>query len=143
MINECIGQRVDGGGEVKGVYCVVDGKHYILEGSAQVADEGPRGIEVAGFVEVYAGSVVKVDGLIKLLHEIVASRDGFTFGFPEIIDKKEMQALCSEGYTKQESDIPSLEYEYVSQFAGIGGGDFSGFMVYPYKDIFLKVWFSR
>lgn len=58
MIDKCSGKRVDGGGDVTGFYCEVDGKHYILEESAQVADTGPRGIEVAGFVEVTEESVI-------------------------------------------------------------------------------------
>ena len=53
-----------------------------------------------------------------------------------------MEVVKRDGYEKQPSDLPSCEYEYVAQSCGIAGDDYSGHVVYPYKDIFIKVAFS-
>lgn len=49
---KCRAKIVGTGEEVKGYYCEIGDKHFILTDDSQVVDRGPKGIEVAGFVEV-------------------------------------------------------------------------------------------
>jgi len=42
---------------VYGGHAEIEGKNYILLEDAQITDEGPRGIEVAGFIEVIPETV--------------------------------------------------------------------------------------
>lgn len=82
-----------------------------------------------------------MEELIKILNEIsqnFEAEQGGQLFFPEIT-KSELMDLS--GHEKQISDLPSFEYEYVSQSGGISGDDFSGTMIFIYKDIAIKVRF--
>lgn len=76
--------------------------------------------------------------LIKILKEIQADHQDRPIWFPEFLTDPE----CLEGHEKQESDCRSIEYEYVCQSGGHFGDDFSGTIIYPFKDMFIKVRFE-
>ena len=80
-----------------------------------------------------------MDELIKILKEIGADNEGNVLWFPEILTQKEINL---NGYTRQESACPSIPHEYGEQTAGACGDDFSGTMIYPFKDMFIKVRFN-
>ncbi len=79
--------------------------------------------------------------LIRALKEIHQSlcEDRAMAWFPEFLTADE---ISLDGYEVQKSDLSSFKEEYVSQACGMSGDDFHGHIVYPYKDIFIKVQFE-
>lgn len=82
-----------------------------------------------------------MDELIKILQKIGSelNKECVYVGYPRFIKKNEVDL---EGYQKQESDLSPFEYEYVSQHCGQAGDNWHGFMMYPYKDIFIQIAFE-
>ncbi len=78
--------------------------------------------------------------LIEILKEIAAyhADEGCHIWFPEFLTN----ADCLDGHDKQESELESFDFEYVSQSCGMTGDDFSGTIIYPYKNIFIKIRFE-
>jgi len=80
--------------------------------------------------------MITVDQIKEVFDHIamVAKEEGYWIGFPEIVD--------SPKGTKQDSDIPLFDYEWVDQECGICGDSYHGEMYYPFMGKFLKVPFA-
>ena len=80
--------------------------------------------------------------LLALLQQIGNDFKGEEIWFPQFIMGDAAKEIDLQGYDKQKSDISLIEYEYVSQSGGgITGDDFYGVILYPYKNIWIKVHF--
>ena len=76
--------------------------------------------------------------LIDFLKAIAVSLDGCTAWYPGFLDPSE---IYLNNFERQESDVEGLEFEYISQQQH-GEDNFSGEVVYPFRDIFIKVQFD-
>jgi hypothetical protein len=86
-----------------------------------------------------------MEELITVLQEIQSEHEGGLLCFPQFIKQTDLEVLNNEDvgkYDKQKSDLSFCDFEYVNQTCGACCDDYRGYMLYPYKDIFIKVYYE-